>query len=455
VIKVSTNWPDYYPVMQYAKDAQLRHDMWMNMMGLGFPKNTQVFVDVLKVRSEFAKLLGYASWADYATEEMMIKSPANSGEFIDKLADLARPIAERDKQELLEFKKTLVPDATAIDPWEKHYIKRLAKAAKYNYSQEEVRRYFEIDKVRQGILETSSRLYGIEFKPVEGEKFWHESVQVFDVFENGERIGRIHLDLFPRENKFKSFAMFPMVGGVDGIRISQGAIVGNFPDPSKSQGPALVDHYDVVTFFHEFGHLMHHILSGKQRYMRFSGTATEWDFVEVPSQLYEEWAWDHDVLKTFATDSEGKAIPEELVAKVQASDNFAKGLQVQQQMYYAALSRGLYVTDPEGIDIEKFNKEVCAKYSPWPYVEGTHFIEGFSHLIGYSSNYYTYMWSLVIAKDMVSPFKAKGMMDLETSTAYRKAVLGAGGSNDAAELVKVFLGREFQFEAFKSWLEKK
>ncbi len=454
IIKISTDWPDYYPVIQYADDGELRHELWMTMMNLGYPKNTAVFKDVLKVRRDLAQTLGYKNWAWYATEEMMIKNPDNSIAFVDKVSQLARPSAARDLNELLEYKKKLDPAATVVNPWERAYLSRLVSKEKYDYSQEEVRPYFDMLKVRQGILDISSKLYGIEFKRNSEIEVWHESVEVFDVMENGELIGRIYLDLYPRDNKYKSFAMFPMVPGVKGVRISEGAIVGNFPDPAKSDGAVLIDHYDVVTFFHEFGHLMHHILSGKQRYMRFSGTAAEWDFVEVPSQLFEEWAWDCNVLKTFAINSEGKAIPEEMVRKMVAADKFGKGLFVQTQMYYAALSHGVYVADPETFDTEAFAIEMENRYAAFPHVDGTHFIEGFSHLIGYSSNYYTYMWSLVIEKDIVSLFKTAGMLDTGVSMKYRNEVLGQGGRLDAAEQVRNFMGRDFSFDAFKTWLEQ-
>jgi len=454
VIKISTDWPDYYPVIQYADDDELRRELWMTMMNLGYPKNTPVFKDVLKTRRDLSNILGYKNWAWYATEEMMIKSPDNSIEFVNKVSQLARPSATRDVEELLAYKKKLDPKATAVNPWERAYLSRLVSKEKYDYSQEEARPYFDMVRVRQGILDISSKLYGIEFKRNTEVEVWHESVEVFDVLEGGVAIGRIYLDLYPRDNKYKSFAMFPMVPGVKGIRISEGAIVGNFPDPAKSKGAVLIDHYDVVTFFHEFGHLMHHILSGKQAYMRFSGTSAEWDFVEVPSQLYEEWAWDYNVLKTFAIDDKGNSIPEEMVKKMVAADKFGKGLFVQTQMYYAALSHGVYVADPETFDTEAFAIEMENKYAAFPHVDGTHFIEGFSHLIGYSSNYYTYMWSLVIEKDIVAMFKNAGMLDTGVSLKYRSEIISQGGRLDAAEQVRNFMGRDFSFDAFKVWLEQ-
>jgi len=188
--------------------------------------------------------------------------------------------------------------------------------------------------------------------------------------------------------------------------------------------------------------------------VRFSGVATEWDFVEAPSQMLEEWAWDADVLATFATDEDGKAIPAEMVERMRKAKEFGKGYTVRTQMYYAALSLAYHRTDPAKLDTTKISMQLQKKYSMFPFVDGTHFQAAFGHLNGYSSGYYTYMWSLVIAKDMFSAFKKNGLMDHATATKYRDSVLVPGGSKDAAVLVHDFLGRDYGFDSFKKWLDQ-
>jgi len=317
-----------------------------------------------------------------------------------------------------------------------------------------VRPYFDVTKTLNGILAISSRLFNISFESVNDSDVWHESVITYDVKADGNTVGRIYLDLHPRENKYKHAAMFPMLSGVKDMRLPKGAIVCNFNDPAKGGGEAYLEHNDVTTFFHEFGHLLHHILSGAQEWVRFSGVATEWDFVEVPSQLFEEWAWDTDMLQSFATNKDGQVIPSDLVSRMRDANEFGKGANVMQQMAYASISLGLYDRAPDSFDLEAFVVEQTKNYSVYTFVPGSHFECAFGHLVEYSSNYYTYMWSLVISKDLYGAFKDAGMGDSTLSEKYRKTILGAGGSKDADLLVQDFLGREFSVDAFETWLSQ-
>jgi len=213
----------------------------------------------------------------------------------------------------------------------------------------------------------------------------------------------------------------------------------------------LMEHDDVVTLFHEFGHLMHHVLAGRHPWVRFSGVATEWDFVEAPSQMLEEWAWDPAVLATFATDGAGTPIPADLAARMRAADEFGKGYYVRTQMSYAAISYRLHEERPA--DLHARVHELSREYSLVRLLPEQHFHTGFGHLVGYTSGYYTYMWSLVIAKDLFSAFDGGDLFAPEVATRYRDVVLAAGGSRDAADLVEEFLGRPYGSEAFRVWLE--
>ena len=214
----------------------------------------------------------------------------------------------------------------------------------------------------------------------------------------------------------------------------------------------LMEHDHVVTLFHEFGHLVHHVLAGNHPWTRFAGVATEWDFVEAPSQMLEEWAWDADVLRSFATNAAGEPIPRELVAKMRAAKEFGKGTHVRTQMFYAALSYTLHQDVPD--DITATLRELQERYDVFGYVPDTHFYASFGHLEGYGSGYYTYMWSLVIAKDLFSAFDRDDLFDTEVAHRYRDRILAPGGSRDAADLVADFLGRPYGFEAFQRWLDR-
>lgn len=214
-----------------------------------------------------------------------------------------------------------------------------------------------------------------------------------------------------------------------------------------------MEHSDVRTFLHEFGHLLHAIFGGHQPWLSMSGVRTEWDFVEAPSQMLEEWVWDEDSLAIFARNAQGEAIPPELVERLNASRDFGQGLFVQHQMFYAALSLNLYNRNPEGLNLTDMVREMQTKYSPFPFVENTHFHTSFGHLYGYSAIYYTYMWSLVIAQDMFSEFTEQGMLNPEVAQRYRDKVLAPGGSRDAADLVEDFLGRPYNFDAFAERLK--
>ena len=234
------------------------------------------------------------------------------------------------------------------------------------------------------------------------------------------------------------------MSGVLGRQLPEGVLVCNF-----SRG--LMDPDHVVTLFHEFGHLLHHVLAGRHEWVHFSGVATEWDFVEAPSQLLEEWAWDAGVLASFATDADGTPIPADLVTRMRAADEFGKGFLARTQMAYAAISYWFHQERPD--DLTARLRELMDRYSLVQLVPDTHFHAGFGHLEGYTSAYYTYMWSLVIAKDLFSAFDADDLFATEVAHRYRDTVLAAGGSKDAADLVEEFLGRPYDERAFRAWLE--
>jgi thimet oligopeptidase len=452
-VEITTDYPDYYPFMSYGQSRDARRRLFLEFQNRGYPGNGPVLAKLLAARKEFATILGYPNWADYITEDKMVRSAANAQSFIDKIAQAAAGRLEADVRTLLERRRRDEPAANRVDAWDQTYYATLVKKEQLDFDPQSVRPYFDFGATRDGLLQVTGKLFGVEFRKVADAEVWHASVDVYDVYDGQEKLGRIYLDLHPRADKYKHAAQFPLVAGVAGKQLPEGVLLCNRPDPAA--GPAFMDHSEVVTLFHEFGHLVHYVFSGKQRWMYFSGAATEWDFVEAPSQMLEEWAWDPHVLALFARHKDtGKAIPAELVARMRAAQDFGKGVHARQQMFYAATSLGLHTADPAALDFDKLVDDTQRKYAPFGRVPETHFWAGFGHLTEYSAMYYTYMWSLVIAKDLFTPFEAHGVFDPATARRYRDTILKPGGSKDAADLVKDFLGRTYTFDAFQKWLNK-
>ena len=445
MVTITTEYPDYVPYMSFGRDRDTRARLVHEYQNRAWPENDALLKELLELRREHATLLGYSDWPSYDAEVKMIGKGSAIPEFIDRIAEASDAAAHRDLDVLLGRIRQDHPEVSRATTIDRLFYLEVLRRENFDVDAQEVRTYFDFAKVRAGLLDVTGRLFGIEYVEVAGLSTWHEDVASYDVIRDGERLGRIHLDLHPRKGKYNHAAQFDLVPGVKGRQLAEGVLVCNF---SRN----LMEHDHVVTLFHEFGHLVHHVLAGGHEWARFSGVATEWDFVEAPSQMLEEWAWDADVLQSFATDKDGRPIPRELVEKMRAADDFGKGLYARTQMFYAALSYRLHHDVPD--DITALLRELQAKYDVFSYVPDTHFHASFGHLQGYGSGYYTYMWSLVIAKDLFSAFDPADMFDTAVSHRYRDRILAAGGSKDAADLVADFLGRSYGFDSFEAWLNR-
>jgi thimet oligopeptidase len=450
-VAVTTDPTDYVPVVTWCEDAGIREQLWRLQRQRAHPANLEVLSRMLSRRAELARLLGHPTWASYATEDKMIGGEAPAVAFVERISAAAEERMRRDHADLLERKRRDHPGAARVDPWDAAFYSEKVKAERHEADAREARPYLEYRAVRDGILDLTAHLFGLAYRRVPDAETWHPDVEVFDVREGERALGRIYLDMHPREGKYRHFAQFTRVNGQAGRRLPEGVLVCNFPRPGET--PALLDLGEVRTLLHEFGHLLHHVLGGHTRWSAQSGVATEWDFVEAPSQLLEEWVRDPAVLRRFARHVEtGAPIPEDLVRRLDAAEEFGKGLTVRQQMFYAAVSLELHRRDPEGLDTTAVVAGLMERYTPFRHVEGTYFHESFGHLDGYSALYYTYMWSLVIAKDLFSAFQEEGILATGTARRYRRAVLEPGGSRPARELVRDFLGRDTDFEPFRRWL---
>jgi thimet oligopeptidase len=452
LVTVTTDYPDAVPARMFVRDAEVRRQVTVAFLGRGWPLNEPLLKELFDLRHEYANLVGYSDWASYDAAVKMIEKGPAIPEFIDRIAQVAQEPMERDLAVVMERYRQDVPGAEAIDTADATYYEELVRKEQHDVDSQRVRTYFAFEKVRQGLLDVTGRLFGLRYEPAADAVAWHEDVTAYDVYAvqadgvgDGESLGRIYLDLHPREGKYKHAAQFTIANGAAGRQRPEGGLVCNF-----SKG--LMEHDHVVTLFHEFGHLVHHVLGGHVAWTRFSGVATEWDFVEAPSQMLEEWAWDADVLQTFATNADGEPIPADLVDRMRAADDFGKGLQARQQMFYAAVSYWFHTERPADLSAKQL--ELQERYSPYRFIDGTHFFANFGHLAGYSSAYYTYMWSLVIAKDLFSAFDPDDMFDADVAARYRDSILAPGGTKDAADLVADFLGRPYTFDAYAAWLAR-
>jgi thimet oligopeptidase len=447
-VRITTDYPDYVPFLSYAKSSTARERLWRVYRQRAHPKNLDVLARMLERRFELAGLLGQPSWAAYSTEDKMIGSARAAADFVARISAAAETRMAKEYDSLLARYRRDQPRAERVEAWDSQFLTELVRKEQHGFDAQAVRPYFECSRVRDGVLEITSRLFGLEYREVGDAPVWHSDVSCHDVFEDGRAVGRFYLDLYPREGKYKHAAQFTLQTGQAGRALPEAALLCNFPRPGE-----LLEHSEVVTFFHEFGHLLHHLLGGRTRWAGISGVRTEWDFVEAPSQMLEEWCWDAPVLGRFARHQQsGAPIPADLVARMRAADEFGKGLRVRQQMYYAAVSLELHGADPRSLDTTATMARLQERLTPFRYVPETYFHESFGHLESYSALYYTYMWSLVIAKDLFTVFRGDGLMNSHAAARYRRAILEPGGSAPAAELVRRFLGRDYDFRAYEAWL---
>ncbi len=450
-VTLSTDPPDMQPVMTFAANAALRERMFLAYNTRAYPANRKILLDLLATRQELATILGFRSWADLATADQMMKSAANVRTFLEKLNQASLEGARREYELIMAFVRSRRPDLTAIDITSRGYWYEQFRRSAYDFDSQSVRPYFPYAQVEAGVLKTAALLFKMEFRPSSAPS-WHHAVSVFDVFEGGRQVGRFYLDMHPREGKDKWFSAAPIVTGVRNRTMPEAALICNFP-AGDANDPGLLQYSDVVTFFHEFGHLMHAILGGHTEWAGLSGFATEGDFIEVPSQMLEEFFRDEKLLQSFARHYQtGEVLPIELIQKMKRAGSFGRADWVRTQLYYTTLSLDLHDQDPAGIDLDVLTKTLYESLQPWTWREGNHMYASFGHLTGYSSNYYTYAFDKVIALDFFNQFDPDDLLGCDAGQRYRKTVLEQGGSKPGREMVRDFLGRDEEFSAFSKWL---
>jgi thimet oligopeptidase len=480
-VTLSTDQPDMQPVMTFAANSALRERMFLAYNTRAYPVNQQILMDLLATRQEIATILGFRSWADLATADQMMESAANVRAFLAKLDAASLEGARREHQLILDFARQRQSGLKTIDIVSRVYWYEQFRRSAFDFDSQSVRPYFPYARVEAGVLETAARLFKIEFRRVLTPA-WHPDVSVFEVFDGGRLVGRFYLDMHPREGKDKWFSAAPVVTGVRGRALPEAALICNFSggppqqhgpvagdpgDPPQRHGPVagdpsgddndpgLLQYNDVITFFHEFGHLMHAILGGHTEWAGLSGFATEGDFIEVPSQMLEEFFRDEKLLQSFAKHYQtGEVLPTKTIKKMKLAGAFGRADWMRSQLYYTTLSLDLHDQNPAGIDLDLTTRRLYESLQPWSWLEGNRMYASFGHLTGYSSNYYTYAFDKVIALDFFAQFDPADLLGCEAGGRYRKAVLEQGGSKPGRQMVRDFLGRDEEFAAFSQWLNE-
>jgi thimet oligopeptidase len=451
-IVLTTDFPDYLPVMTFARSGALRRRMFLAYQTRAYPANRHVLLHLLKVRQEMAAILGFAHWADLATADQMMESAANMQAFLDNLDEASRTGAEKEYAMLLEFAQTIDPQLKQMDAASRGYWLEQYRRSAFDFDSQSVRPYFPYARVEAGVLETAEKLFQVKFRRIEKPDVWSASVSAWEVWDGTELAGRFYLDMHPREGKDKWFSAHPLVPGIRGRRLPEAALICNFPEP-KEVDPGLMQYSDVVTFFHEFGHLMHALLGGRQEWAGISGISTEGDFVEVPSQMLEEFFRDPRLLAGFAHHYQtNEPIPAGLVLRMNRAGAFGRADWVRTQLFYTTYSLQTHAVDPATLDPDELLRSLYARFLPYAWIDGNRMYASFTHLTGYSSNYYTYLYDKVIALDFFSQFPREALLDSPVAMRYRRAVLEPGGSVPGREIVREFLGRSQSSDAFTAWV---
>jgi thimet oligopeptidase len=451
-VKITTDPPDAWPAEKFANDAQLRHDLLLAAESVGYPANGETLRALLTARAELAQLLGYATWADFAMADQMMGSPARLREYLQRIDDATREPAAREAAALLAFAREREPSLTQISDADVRYWQEQYRRAKYSFDSQSVRPYFPYAAVEPGVIGTASRLFHLDIRPVSGVRTWHPSVTTYDVYDRNVRLGRIYLDMHPREGKDKWFSTQPLTLGVHGRQLPEGTLVCNFPGGAAGD-PGLMQYSDVVIFLHEFGHLMHHVIGGQNPYAGQAAFNVEGDFVEAPSQMLEEFFRDYGVLASFAHHYQsGAVLPRELYERMSRADTYGRASGQQRQLMYTAVSLDFHTLPPATLDFDAVYRRNFERFSTNAFVPGAHMWASFTHLNGYSSNYYTYVLDKVIALDFFAQFDPHDLLGGPAGLRYRQAVLAPGATQPAAQLVRDFLGREPNLDAYRRWI---
>jgi oligopeptidase A len=454
--RFSLQAPSVTAVLTYADDASLRETIHRAYNARGVEAahdNRPLVAQILELRRKKATLLGYRDFADLVTEDRMAKTGADAQRFVAELGEKTRPAFRREAEELLAFRRELEgPDAAPLAAWDVAYYSEKLKRARYDFDDEELRPYFAAERVLAGAFELAERLYGVRIAPREGAPTWDPSARAFRMLDaDGSELGLFYVDPYPRENKRGGAWMHGLHAAVP-PEPHLAVFCANVNPPAGGK-PSLLTHRDVETIFHEFGHLLHHLLS-KVVVRSLAGTRVVQDFVELPSQIMENWCNERDGLNLFARHYEtGEPIPDALLERLRSARTFRAATFQMRQLGFASVDLALHrVFDAERDgDPLSYGNDILADYSAAPLPDGyamlASFLHLFSHPVGYAAGYYSYKWAEVLDADAFSRFKNEGVLSSTVGGAFRNQVLERGDSRDPMELFVAFMGRAPRVEA--------
>ena len=448
--------PSYSPFLKYSENRELRRQIWTayNTRAIGGEfDNTEIVKKIVDLRIKIANILGYETYADYALEERMAKNKQTVTEFIMNLLEPSLPFAKKDVADVFAYAKKNGFEGKRLESWDFSYWSEKYQQAEYSLSAEELKPYFQLESCIDAVFGLATRLYGISFTELDNVPVYHEDVKVYEVKDaDGSHLALFYADFFPRASKRGGAWMTEFRGQSikDGVEKRPFiSIVCNFTKPT-ADAPSLITHDELTTFLHEFGHALHGIFA-QGRYGSLTGTNVSRDFVELPSQIMENWAFEPEYLNSFAKHYQtGEPIPADLIEKIVAAKNYLAGYAQVRQLHYGLLDMSWHTLTaiPEEGTVE-FETKALAPYAVMPAVEGTAFSGSFSHIFsgGYSAGYYSYKWAEVLEADAFSLFKEKGIFNTEVAASFRENILSKGGAQDEAVIYRNFRGHDPQPEA--------
>ena len=453
---ITLDYPSFGPFMKYSDVRDLRKEVYMAYMTRsvgGEYDNTGIVRKIVDLRIKMSSLLGYGTYADYALENKMAKNAATVNSFLNELLVPSLPFAKKEVAEILKYAKTHGFEGDRLESWDFSYWSEKYKEAEYALNDELLKPYFRLEDCIDAVFDLAGRLYGLTFTEISGVPVYHKDVKVYDVKdENGRHMALFYADFFPRPGKsggawMTAFREQSICNGVEERPFI--SIVTNFTKPTEN-APSLLTHGEFTTFLHEFGHSLHGILA-EGRYSSLTGTSVPRDFVELPSQIMENWAYEPEYLDTFAKDYRtGEVIPDSLITKIVASKNFLAGYSQVRQLQYGIMDMAWHTLKalPDDSTVD-FEKKTMAPVDVMPPVPGTAFSPTFSHIFagGYAAGYYSYKWAEVLEADAFSLFKEKGIFNKEVAASFRDNILSKGSTEDVAVLYKRFRGHNPQPEA--------
>jgi oligopeptidase A len=454
--RFSLQAPSYIPVMTYLEDRSIRETLYRaynTRATSGDRDNRPLVRRILQLRREKAKLLGYPHFADLVLEDRMAKSGEAARKFVANLRDKTETFFRKENDDLLAFRRELEgANAPPLMPWDVSFYAEKLRRSRYDLDEEELRPYFVADRVLDGLFQIASRLYGIRIVSDPSAPVWHESVRAHSIVDDdGTPLGGFYVDLYPRTTKRDGAWMHGLLTGYGSRPAALEVVVANVTPPVGNR-PALLTHAEVETLFHEFGHMLHHALS-RVELRSLAGTNVAWDFVELPSQIMENWAWEREALDLFArhVDS-GETLPDALLEKMTRAKAFRAANQQMRQLGFAEVDLALHIDlDPTGKeDPLDVGRAILQRYSAVPLPDEHAMLASFGHLfgdsVGYAAGYYSYKWAEVLEADAFGRFKEEGIFRREVGARFRDAILSRGDSDDPAELFRQFRGRDPRLE---------